>query len=81
MLLFRIFLIFRRQVVFLDFSKEKGFSIWRKSNPRITDHETNPSHRECMREYLNIVVQFQRSATIDAQFQQQIFAKKRDPVF
>ena len=30
-----------------------------------------------MWEYLNLVVQFQRSATIDAQLQQQVFAEKQ----
>ena len=30
-----------------------------------------------MRGYLNLVVQFQRSATIDAQLQQQVFAEKQ----
>ena len=30
-----------------------------------------------MREYLNFVIQRQRSATIDAQFQQQVFAEKQ----
>ena len=30
-----------------------------------------------MREYLNLVVQLQRSATIDAQLQQQVFAEKQ----
>ena len=58
-----------------NFSK-KGFFTWRKLNPRIKDHETSSSHKVCMREYLNLVVQLQRSATIDAQLQKQVFAEK-----
>ena len=60
-----------------NFSKEEDFSTWRKLNPQIKNHETSPSHRFCMREYLNLVVQLQRSATIDAQLQQQVFAEKQ----
>ena len=60
-----------------NFSKEEGFFTWIKLNPRIKNHETSPSHRVCMREYLNLVVQLQRSATIDAQLQQQVFAEKQ----
>ena len=30
-----------------------------------------------MREYLNLVIQLQRSAAIDAQLQQQVFAEKK----
>ena len=45
-------------------------------NPRIPDHETSPSHRAYMREYLNLVVRLQRSTTIDAELQQQNSAEK-----
>lgn len=59
-----------------SFSKEEGFSTWKKLNPRVSDHETSPSHRACMREYLNLVVRLHRSATIDAELQQQSSAEK-----
>ena len=69
--------LFSKEQFSSNFSKKEGFSTWRKLNPRIKNHETSPSHRVCMREYLNLVVQLQRSATIDAQFQQQVFAEKQ----
>jgi len=69
--------LFSKEQFSSNFSKEEGFSSWRKLNPRIKDHETSPSHRVCMREYLNLVVQLQRSATIDAQLQKQVFAEKQ----
>ena len=69
--------LFLKEQFLLNFSKEEGFSTWRKLNPQIKNLKTSPSHRVCMREYLNLVVQLQCSATIDAQLQQQVFAEKQ----
>ena len=46
-----------------SFSKQEGFSTGRKLHPRVSEHEIGPSHRACMREYLNLVVHPQHSAT------------------
>ena len=72
-----VYFLFLKKQFSSNFSKEQGFSSWRKLNARIKNHETSFSHMVCMWEYLNLVVQFQRSATIDAQLQQQVFAKKQ----
>ena len=47
--------LFSKNQLCSNFSKE-GYSKWRKLNPRITNHETSPSYRECMKDYLNFVV-------------------------
>ncbi|XP_059160047.1 uncharacterized protein LOC131943787 [Physella acuta] len=60
-----------------NFSLEKGFSKWRKLNPRIPDHEKSPSHRAYMREYLNLVVRLRQCTTIDAELQEQISTEKK----
>ena len=67
-------LLFSKEKFSSNFSKEKGFFTWRRLNPRIKNPKTSPSHRVCVREYLNLVVQL---ATIDAQLQQQVFAEKQ----
>ena len=59
-----------------SFSKQDSISTWRKLNPRVSDHETSPSHIAYMREYLNLVDRLQHSSTIDAELQQQIAAEK-----
>ena len=69
--------LFSKEHFSSNFSKEEGFSTWRKINSQIKDHQTSPCHRVCMREYLNLVVQLQLSATIGAQLQKQVFAKKQ----
>ena len=69
--------LFSKKQLSSKFSKEEGFSTWRKFNPPIKNHETSPSHTVCMREYFNLVVQLQRSATIDAHLQKQAFAEKQ----
>ena len=38
-----------------NFSKEEGFSTWRKLNPRIPYCKTTPSFRAYMKQYLNLV--------------------------
>ena len=48
--------LFSKEQFSSNFSKEEGFSTSRKLNPRIKNHNTSPSHRVCMREYLNLVV-------------------------
>ena len=60
-----------------NFSQEKGFSTWRKLNPRIPDHEKSPSHKAYMREYLNLAVRLRQCTTIDAELQQQISIEKK----
>ncbi|XP_013792050.1 zinc finger MYM-type protein 1-like [Limulus polyphemus] len=60
-----------------NFSKEEGFSSWRKLNPQIPDHEKSPSHKSYIREYLNLVVRLQCSNTTDAELQQQMSAVKK----
>ena len=67
MLLFRAFFFSKDQQLSSNFSKQKGFFSWKKLNPQKTNHDTSPFYKECMREYLNQVVQLQRSTTIDAQ--------------
>ena len=59
-----------------NFSKHESFSNWRKLNPRIPAHETSPSHRSCMMEFLHLADRLQRLTTIDVVLQQQISAEK-----
>ena len=65
--------LFSKKQFSSNFSKEEGFSTWRKLNPQIKKSRNRSFSRT--REYLNLVVQLQRSATIDAQLQQQVFGK------
>ena len=69
--------LFSKEHFSSNFSQKKDFFTWRKLNPRTKDHETSSSHRVCIREYLNLVVQLQRSATIDAELQKQVFGEKQ----
>ena len=50
------YFLFSKDQLSSNFSKEEGFSTWRKLNLRITYHKTSPSNTECMREYLNLAV-------------------------
>lgn len=47
-----------------SFATAKGFSKWRKLNPRVKDHESSASHRECYLRFLDLRKRIKKGCTI-----------------
>lgn len=53
-----------------------GFNNWKKLNPKISDHEKSPIHRECVIKWKELEKRLHENKTIDCTLQNEIKAEK-----